>query len=133
MYHIKNITHETLSLAINYLKKSSDDSPFSFFTENMAAKQWLDGDASIAFAMEENSVIGCFCLTIRAHKDRKYLMLPLFHGERIAEWRDQFVEYLFMMAKANNCTDFYMMGRKGWGKLFPEMDHIACVYGRHLI
>lgn len=121
--------NDNIDETMAYIDSSSKESPFSFVDAKSMKEDWQKGHALVATCLNNNVVIGGFVFTIKYQNDLKYLVLNLFHGRDMKIWRDEFVKFIFKLAEANECTDFYMLGRKGWGRLFPEMEHIACVYG----
>lgn len=90
------------------------------------------GQATIYLVKIDDFLCGCFVLSLRQHRDRRVLQLLALGGFKIRVWRDALVDFLFDAAKKSSCTDFSMIGRRGFGKLFPEMRHVACIYGLDL-
>lgn len=73
-----------------------------------------------------DDLLGGFCLTLR--ETPRVLTMLLLGGKDLHLWRDDLVEFLQNKAKKLQCTEFYMMGPLAWGKLFPELDLVSCVY-----
>lgn len=119
--------------AIIFLEKATGQSVCDFFDLNDYIEAAKQRKSLIFGAFDGENMVGCFTIDLKAGKGRKVIILSLLGGEHIKLWRDDLVKFLFDMAKQNKCTDFSMLGRKGFGKLFPELTLDGCIYSRKLI
>lgn len=118
--------------AREYLGRACARSRLSDFTPDRVIADALDGRTTVYLVTDLGDVIGCFTLSLRNLQDGRILELPLLGGVGLAKWRDNLVEILFQIAAANRCTRFSMIGRRGFERLFPELEMLCCVYGRNL-
>lgn len=88
---------------------------------------------SMIFGAFDEELTGCFTVEIKAAKDKKVLMVSILGGKDLKLWRDNLVAFLFDIASRNKCTDFSIIGRKGFEKMFPEVKLDACIYSVKLI
>ena len=92
---------------------------------------------SLLFGLFNNNQLeAVFFIEIKAGKGKKILILSLFGWEGMESMRNfrQFlVDFLFDIAKQNQCTDFTMLGPLAWKRIFPELILSGCVYTRRLI
>lgn len=62
----------------------------------------------------------------------KILSLVMLGGCHLYEWADELRDFLYHLAEINNCDEFCYMGRKGFSRLFPELEECARVYRKIL-
>lgn len=124
---------ELSDIAVKFLSDAVVRSPSNFHSVDDYINSAKAKKNMIFGAYEGQNLIGSFILNISSGNGRHILILSLLGGKKIKSWRDELVEFLFAMADNNKCTDFSMVGRQGWGRLFPEMKLDGCIYSRRLI
>lgn len=82
----------------------------------------------LLFSVDDDGLIGTFCLTIRDISDKRILTMLLLGGENLMSWRDDLVEFMEAIAQKYACHEFYMMGPKAYERMFPEISLVSCVY-----
>lgn len=118
---------------IKYLRAAVNYSPFNCLTiENYVEEAKINKKMIIGVYIADK-ITGAFVMHTNEGDQRKILMLSLLGGKQVKLWRDDLVEFILQMGKDNACTDFSMVGRKGWGKLFPELTLDGFIYSRKLI
>lgn len=117
-------------LAKNWLYAASKRTGISFLNADEYIKNCDKKEIHIYTITDRDALKACFCVVF--HLDGKIMSLVLLGGEDVKSWRDEFVEFLFATAKKNGAVQFTMMGPLAWGKLFPELKLMSCVFGINL-
>jgi len=68
---------------------------------------------------------------IQTYPGARICMLVLCGGEGLMEHRDELGE-IERWAKALGCEEMRLMGRRGWGRVYPDYEEIATVMRRKL-
>lgn len=118
--------------AWDYLEEACKRTFIDIFTVDELVEEAKAGRTSIYVVTDLENIIGCFNLCIRSNHGRLYLELQLLGGKNLKLWRDELVQFLFLMAKQHGCSRFTVIGRKGFEKVFPELKLFCCVYGHNL-
>lgn len=84
----------------------------------------------LIYTVDDDELIGTFCLTIRDLGKRRILTMLLLGGVRLKIWRDDLVSFMEAIAEKHACTDFYMMGPEAYKRLFPMIKLVSCVYNK---
>ncbi len=71
---------------------------------------------------------GTFVVVFSQQEVGRVMSLFLLGGEDINEWKDELRGFLYNLAKEENIDQFFYMGRKGFVRLFPELEECARVY-----
>lgn len=64
--------------------------------------------------------------------DAKIISFMAFGGVDIKPWVHEFLEHIEKFALREGCSAVEMVGRKGWGKLFPDYRLSAWIYTKEL-
>lgn len=81
----------------------------------------------------EDHTIGAIYLTFTFQENVKVMTSVLLGGDRFNEWTSQLSDFYYKTAADNNCSEFMLMGRKGFKKYFPELQEVATVFRVSLI
>lgn len=87
-----------------------------------------NGIGKFILAKKAIKLRGVFYLTFTQQEFGRVMTLLLLGGEDIAEWRDELAEFLYEFAHLHHVDQFFYMGRKGFSRLWPELEECARVY-----
>lgn len=77
---------------------------------------------SMLFTIDNgSSFVGATVVSHEIHPRKKYLVVHLLGGEKMAEWVDMVRKELKGLAKGLGYDGLSLMGRKGWSKIFPDL------------
>lgn len=82
--------------------------------------------------INDGEPIASFILLFKNVFDGPSMTLVALGGSEPRKWRDKLVDFLEATAKEKKCVEFLMVGPPAWGRLFPEIKLVACVYGKNL-
>ena len=104
-----------------------------YLSLEMARIQEAAGAGAFYSCFADNALTGCLFLNIRVTHLGKSLSLLLLGGDGFKEWSSSLVEFLYGIAEENKADVFTVVGRKGWGKMFKELEHMGCIYQKKLV
>lgn len=101
-----------------------------YCTLDMALAQARAGIGLIYCVFIDNVLGGALFINFRVVGGEKKMTLTLLGSQKnqLHVWARDLVYFLRCLKKDQKATNFTVFGRKGFGKLFPELKHIACVY-----
>ena len=117
--------------AVEYLDRASGEI-HGYFSSKHALDAAKAG-AGMLFKAQENGILGCFYISFRQYPVGRVMSVILLGGRDFESWGVQLHEFLTALALKNGAVEFTMMGRKGWAKIFPDFEHLACIYRKRLI
>lgn len=131
---VKLLNCEKLTeIEIKLLEDGISNSPCMFYDINDYLQAAREHKTIIFGVYDTTETVGVFTVDLKVGKGLKVLILSLLAGKNIMSWRDDLSKFLFTLAEANKCTDFSVLGRKGFGKIFPELTLDGYIYSRKLI
>lgn len=115
--------------AIDYLQDACDAMK-GFCTVDIAIAQTHAGIGFIYCVWIDNVLSGCLFINFRLVEGEKKMTLVLLGSElnRLHLWAHDLVYFLRCIKRDQKAHNFTVLGRKGWGKLFKELRHVACVF-----
>lgn len=113
---------------IDFLDKSVKRSSFLCPPLQDVLLMAINGRGFIEIVMDGKEAVGVFFYTVRLMNGRKLFNLVLLGGRNVMSWRDLLAERLWGLTKELGCTDFIVMGRSGWKKIFPEINELSRTY-----
>lgn len=116
--------------AIYYLQQASE-AMAGYFPVELAMEQTKVNVGAMYVVYDADATIGCFFLNYKFTHVGKVMNLILLGGENFKQWESQFSSFLHALAYEKGCSEFTVMGRKGWGR-FSNLEHVACVFRKKL-
>lgn len=115
----------------HYLQEASEALAL-YFTPEMAIAKSNSGEGAIYQWFLDGQPLGAMFLDFRVelidNKECKTMNLILLGGTKINLWAEDLELFLFKLAEQLRIDEFTALGRKGWGRFFPSMEHVACLY-----
>lgn len=103
-----------------------------YFTVEMAVAKANSGDGAIYHWFLDCQCLGAMFLDFRIelidNKPCKTMNLILLGGTKINLWAEDLKIFLYDLANNLTIDEFTVLGRKGWGRMFSNLEHIACLY-----
>lgn len=87
-----------------------------------------DTKKKIVLVKYATKLLGCFALTFTEQEVGKVMTLVLLGGTHLELWKNELSKFLYETADKHVCKELYYMGRKGFARLFPQLEEIARVY-----
>lgn len=94
----------------------------------MALQQARMGAGRIYQVFDNAQLLGCFFMNFITNHIGKTMNLILLGGENMKLWADDLSDFLHGLAEKEDIDELTVMGRPGFKKLFPNLEHFACVY-----
>lgn len=113
--------------SLGYLKSASL-AVTNYLEVDIALDQARHGQGCIYETLLDSRLTGCFFFNYVTNHLGRTMNLILLGGERLPLWAADLSRFLNTLCHENEIDQFTMLGRKGFEKLFPELEPIACVY-----
>lgn len=114
---------------LNEASKAMD----GYFPLARAMEQAKSGAGEIYLVFHKQKLHGAMFLNFRMLSDKRVVMnLPLLGGSEMWLWAKDLGEFLHNKARQIGADEFTILGREGWGKLFPELEKIGSIFRRKL-
>lgn len=113
--------------SIGYLTAASA-SLYSYLEVPISIQQAKDHFGLIYEVYLENKLTGCFFLNFVQASVGKTMNLILLGGENLSFWSEALSKFLNQLALDTKVDEFTALGRRGLRKVFPELEHFACLY-----
>lgn len=118
-------------LAMHWLDQSAIE--FGGITSvEKCLQQSDDGHGFFIFCKKAIKLRGVIYIVLSDQEVGSVLTLMLLGGNDLLEWSDDLRDFLYKIAKELDCDQFYYMGRKGFSRIFPELEEVARVYRKIL-
>lgn len=118
--------------AIRFLDSASR-SMDNYFPVGRATQQARDGTGWIYLIRQGKRLVGAFFANYRCDVEKGVIYnLPLLGGDDIDSWSGDLIEFLKQKTHDIGASEFVILGRRGWGRMFPQLEHIACLYRKKL-
>jgi hypothetical protein len=111
-----------------FLQKAVTESPTSDLAIADAIAYARIGQGDIYAVMLDDKLTGSVFYLYGQGNNGRILDVALLGGERFMQWRKQAYDFTVTLAKHKECKEIWVMGREGWGKIFPDMEAIGVVY-----
>jgi hypothetical protein len=111
---------------IDYLESAADN-PCSDITVNDVISYARAGLAEI-YLVIDGDICGAFCLMYGHNNAGKMVDIVLLGGKDLDTWKEPVKAYIIDIAKKNGCNQLFLIGRHGFGKLFPVLKPVGTVY-----
>ena len=86
-----------------------------------------------AHAYEQDDSIKMAAITeIRQYPRSRVLLILFAGGANLSGWKDTIKQYFEGFAAWNKCNEMQVIGRLGWGRIYPETKTAWAIY-RHRI
>jgi hypothetical protein len=115
--------------AIDYLQDACDAIE-GYCTLEMAFRQ-VDAGIGLLYCVFVDSILsGCLFINFRLIDQEKKMALILLGSERnkLHIWANDLVYFLRIIKKQHGAKTFTVLGREGFGRIFKQLRHIACVF-----
>lgn len=112
----------------DFLQRAYDESPCSDIGVNEAIFVAKQGGGDIYAVMADDVAIGAVFYMYGQGNNGRILDVTMLGGDKFMDWKDQSFEFTKELAKMKDCAEIWIMGRKGWGEVFPQMEPIGVVY-----
>lgn len=114
--------------AIEYLEKAANQ-PTADLTVLDAIAYAKVGAGDIYLGIQGENLFAAAFFMYGRSKNGKILDVALLGGCDYIKYRKESWGFLINLAKSKDCDKIVIMGRKSWGKIFPEMKEIGVVFG----
>lgn len=93
----------------------------------------LEGTSQLWTQIEIDGCIGAIITDIESyHNGRKVLRIVALGGDDLKSWGRLGLDRIEAFAKEEDCNSVEMVGRKGWGRWFPDYEPIEYVYSKEI-
>lgn len=123
---IEFVRPEITSDILGYLQSASDYMG-NIFPVSRALEQNLTGQGEIWAVCEKDAVLGAFFINFVTNETGRYVNLPLLGGKNMDHWKEALSQFLNQRCRDEKAVAFTLLGRPGWKKAFPELEHAGCV------
>lgn len=115
--------------AIEYLQDACNAIQ-GYCTVDMAIGQVQAGIGMIYCVFVDNVLAGTLFINFRLINGEKKMTLVLLGSEinKLHTWSNDLVYFLRRLKSDQKASHFSILGRRGFGRLFKELRHVACVY-----
>lgn len=110
------------------LAKAVLKSPTSDLTVEDAMAYAQAGTGEIVGITDGSKLIGCVFFMYGKGRDGLILDVALLGGNVVMKHMKAIREYAINLSKSKGCIAIWVMGREGWGKVFPDMKPIGIIY-----
>lgn len=117
--------------ALEFLSKAVEKTN-SNFSVDAAIQQFYQGLGYIYTAYYNDRIIGCFFINFSLVSGGKILSIILMGGENTQLWFEDIEDFFSNLAKQCECFKLTLMGRRGWGKIYPSLKEEAVLYSKNL-
>lgn len=111
-----------------YLDAAAKASPANDITSTDALADAASGYALLYLIEHGGILYGAACLVFAQGDRGKILNVSLLGGRDFGRWGKQFHDFVIRLAQATECASVLLMGRKGWGRIFPHLKPIGVIY-----
>lgn len=127
MFNISR-TYEISPEAATYLQRSIDNDPICVETLESVAEAVVTGQGQLYSVSSFNELYGIFLVSMVPRANQKDLLnVVLLGGDKIMEWKDALWNFILSMMEDSN-SDLAFISRKGWEKVFPELQVVGSAY-----
>lgn len=112
------------SKSVEYLKSAHNE----FFGPFDALDKAKNQEGFIFEVRSKGDLLGCFYLRFLDNHLGKTMNLELLGGQKMFSWKDDFVRFVYQIAKDEHVDEFVYLGRKGFSKFFDGLEYVASVY-----
>lgn len=85
-----------------------------------------------AHVYDNNGIKMAVITEVRKYPRNRVLLILFAGGTDIKGWKDTIKQYFADFASRNKCDEMQVIGRLGWGRIFPETKTAWAIY-RHRI
>lgn len=124
--------HDELSIQSREFLTSAQNAIQGYFTLDMAISEAAAGIGLFYDVLLGDVLVGSLFIDFRVLHLGKTMQLALLGGTRLADWRHDLVSFLYRLARNNKADEFTIFGRPGWGRLFPELNPVGCIFRKKL-
>lgn len=110
-------------IARQFLQSAIDKPPKSRHT----LEEMLSG-GDVYMAIDGDEFVGAFYVDIIPMAVGNAMNIPALGGKRLDVWQDDFREFVKELMNRNGINDLYLLTKKGWGKIFPELAELGTLY-----
>lgn len=114
--------------AMQYLNEASK-SMDGYFPIEGAFQQTKANRGEIYLVIHKLALVGAFFLNFHNVDEKRMVMnMPLLGGKEIWLWSKDLSDFLYHRAEQLGIYEFTILGRDGWGKLFPDLEKIGTIF-----
>lgn len=113
--------------SIQFLEEAAR-SMHNYLEVPIALQQARTGSGRIYQVFDKTQLYGCFFMNFLTNHIGKTINLILLGGENLAAWADDLSDFLHDLAEIEDVDELTVMGRPGFKKFFPKLEHFACIY-----
>lgn len=115
--------------AIDYLFDACDAIK-GYCTVEMAIAQTQAGIGCIHCVWVDNVLCGCLFINFRIVEGEKKMTLVLLgcQPHQFHIWANDLIYFLRCVKRDQKASNFSILARKGFGRMFKELRHVACVF-----
>jgi hypothetical protein len=118
--------------AIGYLNsaaKAMDD----YFPVGRAFDQTRCGVGWLHLIQQENALKGVFFANFRSEPNKGIIYnIVLLAGDDMEAWKDDIYAFWYQKAKALAASEVILFGRRGWGRIFPDLEEIGTIFRKKM-
>lgn len=109
-----------------------DSASGDFLSAKVVFREAVNGSATIHVVRVDGNLRGVFSTNVRELDGKKVLCVTMLSGVGICDWFSELVLFLKNKASDIGAKKFTILGRRGWGKLYPDFEEIGVIYGLNL-
>lgn len=99
-----------------------------YCTVDMALGQVNAGIGLLYCVFVDNVLSGALFINFRIINGDKKMTLVLLGGVNLKIWANDLVYFLRCIKRDHGASNFSVLARHGFGRIFKELRHIACVF-----
>lgn len=84
--------------------------------------------AELFIITKNGNILGVFVGNYNITPLKKDYCIIALAGEKMEKWIDDLIEFLTIKCMRENINKFYVMGRRGWGKIYSQFQEKAVIY-----
>lgn len=128
MANVSFVRTKELPDAAKIYLESASNAVGGYFTLDMAIAEEKAGIGAFYCVFVDEKIHGCFFLRYRLIHIGKIMEVVLLGGIEIELWADDLNKILKEIAKDQKANEITLVGRKGWGRLFHDLEQVSCFY-----
>lgn len=128
MANVSFVRTRQLSDAAKIYLESASNAVGGYFTLDMALAEANAGIGAFYCIFVDEKLHGCFFLRYRLIHIGKIMEVVLLGGIGIELWAKELDRILKEIAKDQRANEITLVGRKGWGRLFHDLEQVSCFY-----
>lgn len=87
-----------------------------------------EGSGIVIFCKNEIKLRGAIYITFTSQEVGKVMSVMLLGGIGFHSWKDKLRAFLYKLYEDHKCDEFFYMGRRGFHKIYPELEEVGRVY-----